>query len=147
MGSKIEYKGNAYNVEFLMGKPLQVAPKSYKYLGVFSHNIGGNELGDLYQNKSGDFIYAIYRDGCFYQYYGRLVFGPIIDVPILGDKRWFVLSGKDEAEHSGLTKSEAIKMATKLRNQNMIVHIGMNKYVCGERKYCFCNLNDLIEQL
>ncbi len=146
MKAKIEWKGDSYNVEFLMGKPLANAPKSYKYLGIFSHNIGGNGLGDLYQTKSGDFRYAIYRDGCFYQYYGRLVFGDIIDT-VLGDKKWFVLAGKEETEHSGLTKAEAIKMATKLRDQNVLVHIGMNKYVCGERKYCFCNLNDLIEQL
>jgi len=146
MKAKIEYNGVAYNVELFKGKPLSETPKSYKYLGVFGHNLGGNGIGDLYQTKSGDFRYAIYRDGCFYPYYGRLVFGPIIEVPILGDQNWFVLSGKDETEHSGLTKTEAINMATKLRDKNVQVYIGWNRYVCGERKYCFCNLNDLIEQ-
>ena len=146
MKAKIDYKGDAYNVELIKGKPLSETPKSYKYLGIFSHNIGGNGLGDLYQTKSGDFRYAIYRDGCFWPYYGRLVFNGIIEVPVLGDKNWFVLSGKEETEHSGLIKADAIKMATKLRDKNEQFYIGMNKYVCGEKKYTFCNLNDLIEQ-
>jgi hypothetical protein len=145
MKAKIEYKGYVYNVELIDGKPLAVAPKSYKYIGVFGHNLGYDGLGDLYQTKSGDFMYAIYRDGCFYPYYGRLIFGPIIDT-VLGDKKWFVLAGKEETEHSGLTKADAIKMATKLRDKNEQFYIGMNKYVCGELKYTFCNLDNLIEQ-
>ena len=147
MKTKIEYKGNVYNVELLDGKPLAVVPKSYKYIGIFDHNLGYGGLGDLYQTKSGDFMYAIYRDGCFYPYYGRLIFGPIIDIPVLGDKNWFVLAGKDENETNGLTKAEAIKMATKLRDKNERFYIGRNKYVCGELKYAFCNLDDLIEQI
>lgn len=147
MKAKIEYKGYVYNVELMDGKSLAVAPKSYKYIGVFGHNLGYNGLGDLYQTKWGDFMYAIYRDGCFHPYYGRLIFGPIIEVPILGDKNWFVLAGKDESETNSLTKADAIKMATKLRDKNEQFYIGMNKYVCGEKKYTFCNLDNLIAQL
>lgn len=136
MKAKIEYNGVAYNVELIKGKPLRETPKSYKYLGVFGHNIGGNGLGKLYQSRYGDFRYAIYRDGCFHPYYGRLIFGDIIDT-VLGDKKWFVLAGKEETEHSVLTEADAIKMATKLRDKNEQFYIGANKYVCGELKYVF----------
>lgn len=52
-------------------------PKLYKYVNIESfpelssdYNSG---LAEIYLNKKGEMFYSIYRDGCFYPYFGRLI--------------------------------------------------------------------------
>lgn len=55
------------------GTPKADAPKSYIKVGVIGHSIGNNynpSTLTLYINKQGILKYEIYRDGCFYPYYG-----------------------------------------------------------------------------
>ena len=55
------------------GTPKGTTPKSYACVGVTGHNIGSaynSTTLTLYKNKAGVLKYEIYRDGCFYPYYG-----------------------------------------------------------------------------
>ena len=55
------------------GTPKADAPKSYTKVGVVGHNIGNNynpSTLTLYKNKQSILKYEIYRDGCFYPFYG-----------------------------------------------------------------------------
>lgn len=59
------------------GRPLRDCPKSYKKVKIVLHNHGSaynpNNL-TIYKAKDGTLRYEIYRDGCFYPYYGKLEF-------------------------------------------------------------------------
>ena len=69
-----------FSVTLLNPRPLKDCPKSYYKLGVFEHN-----LGNLYNPSwlvlytygknitSKNLRYEIYRDGCFWPYYGKLI--------------------------------------------------------------------------
>lgn len=62
------------------GKPLEIKPKTYKEIAVLRHTIGNDYNSNsitIYKAKkatgSGSkYRYSIYRDGCFYPYYGVL---------------------------------------------------------------------------
>ena len=72
---KIEISTSKGKRAFLFkGKPLDKCPSSYKKVDVIGHNIGNSynpSYLTLYQAKDKTFRYGIYRDGCFYPYYGR----------------------------------------------------------------------------
>lgn len=74
---KISYTDNGQSIErdaiLYKGKPLADRPKSYKELFSARHNIGNSynpHYLNVLQSKSGKLYYEIYRDGCFYPYYG-----------------------------------------------------------------------------
>jgi len=72
---KIKQNGKEHKVRLYEGKPLGEVPKTYKKINVVSHNIGNlynSSLLTIYQAKDKTFRYEIYRDGCFYPYYGKL---------------------------------------------------------------------------
>jgi len=87
METLLHFKGKTYKAELLKGKPLGDMPKSYKSLGTATHGIGDvfNPNQNLYNSslltvlkaKDGTFRYEIYRDGCFYPFYGKLILTPI----------------------------------------------------------------------
>ncbi len=57
------------------GRHQSDTPKTYKKVGVFTHNIGNNYNPcwlELYINKQGVYKYSIYRDGCFYPFIGTI---------------------------------------------------------------------------
>lgn len=59
------------------GTPKSDVPKTYKKIDILSHNIGNNynsSLLTLFKAKDGTLRYEIYRDGCFYPYYGKIEF-------------------------------------------------------------------------
>jgi len=56
-------------------KPLQDRPKTYKHVCTGFHNIGNTynpSHCEILQNKRGELFIEIYRDGCFWPYYGKL---------------------------------------------------------------------------
>ena len=61
-------------------KPLSHKPKSYKKIGLLYHNIGNaynSDLITIYEakkpsNNGSKYRFSMYRDGCFYPYYGIL---------------------------------------------------------------------------
>lgn len=64
------------------GKPLGDPPKNYIKVGLIDHsitdllsnrNVYNSSLATVYQNRIGKLFYEIYRDGCFYPYYGLFV--------------------------------------------------------------------------
>lgn len=58
------------------GKPLSDCPASYEKVGLIGHSIGNNynpSYMTVYKTRSG-YAYEIYRDGCFYPYYGKISF-------------------------------------------------------------------------
>jgi len=69
-----------FSVTLLNPRPLKECPKGYCRLGIFEHN-----LGNLYNPSwlvlytygknitSKNLRYEIYRDGCFWPYYGKLI--------------------------------------------------------------------------
>ena len=60
----------------LKAKIYSDVPKTYKYLGILSHNIGNlynSSILRVYSNRRKELIYEIYRDGCFFAYYGKLI--------------------------------------------------------------------------
>lgn len=66
---------NKFNAVLYKGKPLRETPKSYKYIGVYSQNIGNaynSDLIYLFETPKKQLKYGIYRDGCFYPYYGNI---------------------------------------------------------------------------
>ena len=80
MKINIRYYNNGIQVNktaiLSKGKPLADRPKSYKHLASAYHNIGNAynpHYLEILQTKSGKLIYEIYRDGCFYPYYGKLI--------------------------------------------------------------------------
>lgn len=59
------------------GTPLRDEPCTYKKVGVLYHSLGNNynpHIMDIFKAKDGTFRYSIYRDGCFYPYYGKIQF-------------------------------------------------------------------------
>jgi hypothetical protein len=63
------------------GTPLSDPPKSYVKAGIVRHSITdllsnqnryNSDLATIYRSKTG-YHYEIYRDGCFYPYYGKFV--------------------------------------------------------------------------
>jgi len=57
------------------GYPKAECPVTYKKVMILGHSIGNDYNPgtlNLYENKSGVLKYEIYRDGCFYPYYGTL---------------------------------------------------------------------------
>jgi len=59
------------------GKPLADPPKTYKKIEPIWHSLGSDYNSDLlvlYLARDKTFRYEIYRDGCFYPYYGRIEF-------------------------------------------------------------------------
>lgn len=59
------------------GKPLSECPKTYKRFKVVGHNMGNSynpSTLTLYRAKDNTLRYEIFRDGCFYPFYGRIVF-------------------------------------------------------------------------
>lgn len=69
-----------FPVTLLNPRPLKDCPKSYYKLGVFEHNLGNlynpswlvlYTYGKNINSKS--LRYEIYRDGCFWPYYGKLI--------------------------------------------------------------------------
>lgn len=63
-------------VRIYVGRPLCDVPSSYKECGGFvanelssSYNSG---VVTIYKAKNGGLRYGVYRDGCFYPYYGKL---------------------------------------------------------------------------
>jgi hypothetical protein len=51
------------------------SPKTWKEIGMISHNIGNNYNPDyltVYLAKDKTYRYKIYRDGNFYPYFGKL---------------------------------------------------------------------------
>lgn len=69
-----------FPVTLLNPRPLKECPKGYCRLGIFEHNLGNlyntNQLGLYTYGKnitSKNLRYEIYRDGCFWPYYGKLI--------------------------------------------------------------------------
>jgi hypothetical protein len=59
------------------GKPKEKAPKTWKRIETLSHNIGNaynpSHL-ELYQTRKGILKYGIFRDCCFFEFYGTFEF-------------------------------------------------------------------------
>jgi len=75
-GLKNGLKFDNTEVIIYKGKPKGEVPKTYKHIGVLSHNIGNNynsSILTIYKAKNG-YRYEIYRDGSFYPYYGKIEF-------------------------------------------------------------------------
>lgn len=65
-------KGKA---KLIKGRLFNTEPKTYKKLGVCGHDVGNRYNSTtltVYSACDGSYRYEIYRDGCFYPYYGRL---------------------------------------------------------------------------
>jgi hypothetical protein len=65
---------NGKSAYLYRGHPKAECPKSYKKVTVISHNIGNaynSELLTIFRAKDKTLRYEIYRDGCFYPYYGK----------------------------------------------------------------------------
>ena len=63
-----------YEAYLYKGHPKGECPASYKKITTLGHNIGNNYNPSwltLYQAKDKTLRYEIYRDGCFYPYYGK----------------------------------------------------------------------------
>lgn len=63
-------------VKIYVGRPLRDTPKPYKQIGGFvakelstAYNSG---CVSIYEAKDKTLRYSVYRDGCFYPYYGEL---------------------------------------------------------------------------
>lgn len=58
------------------GKPLGDVPSTYKFVKYISFPELGSQfnssLCSMYKNRQGVLKYEIYRDGCFYPFYGTL---------------------------------------------------------------------------
>jgi hypothetical protein len=57
------------------GRPLPDPPKTWKRIRTVGHNIGNlynPGTMAIYEAKDKTLRYEIYRDGCFYAYYGRI---------------------------------------------------------------------------
>ena len=77
MKNFIEVRTDEGGARLFKGRPLSDCPKTYKFLRVIRHSIGNaynSDLLSLYKNRQGVLKYEIYRDGCFYPYYGNIEF-------------------------------------------------------------------------
>lgn len=79
---KIKVGKQVKDVTLYNPNPLPKTPKTYKKIGVFGHNIGNaynSDLITIYKVKKPSLLggskyrFSIYRDGCFYPYYGVIV--------------------------------------------------------------------------
>ena len=73
MKNVIEIETNKGKARLHKGTPKGDCPITYKKLDVLGHNIGNaynpNTL-TLFENRQGVLKYEIYRDGCFFPFYG-----------------------------------------------------------------------------
>lgn len=64
-------------VRICVGRPLRDTPKTYKKIGGFVAKELSNAYNSgcvtIYEAKDRTLRYSVYRDGCFYPYYGKLV--------------------------------------------------------------------------
>jgi hypothetical protein len=57
-------------------KPLKDIPKSWKKIGLSGYSLNNNynqSLMEIYTAKDNTLRFSVYRDGCFFQYCGKLV--------------------------------------------------------------------------
>lgn len=63
-------------VKIYVGGPLRDTPKTYKRIGGFVAKELSNAYNggcvSIYEAKDKTLGYSVYRDGCFYPYYGKL---------------------------------------------------------------------------
>lgn len=63
-------------VKIYVGRPLADTPKTYKRIGGFIakelSNAYNSGCVSIYEAKDKTLRYSVYRDGCFYPYYGKL---------------------------------------------------------------------------
>ncbi len=58
-------------------QPLKDIPKTWEKIGVYSHsleNAYNQSLISIYKAKGGSLRFSLYRDGCFYEYCGKINF-------------------------------------------------------------------------
>lgn len=78
LGGKGIYVGDKKRerVKIYVGGPLRDTPETYKRIGGFvAKELSGAYNGgcvSVYEAKDKTLRYSVYRDGCFYPYYGRL---------------------------------------------------------------------------
>lgn len=62
--------------DICVGRPLADTPKTYKQIGGFVakelSNAYNSGCVSIYEAKDKTLRYSVYRDGCFYPYYGKL---------------------------------------------------------------------------
>lgn len=62
--------------DIYVGRPLRDTPKTYKQIGGFVakelSNAYNSGCVSIYEAKDKTLRYSVYRDGCFYPYYGKL---------------------------------------------------------------------------
>lgn len=62
--------------DIYVGRPLRDTPKTYKRIGGFVakelSNAYNSGCVSIYEAKDKTLRYSVYRDGCFYPYYGKL---------------------------------------------------------------------------
>ena len=62
--------------DIYVGRPLRDTPKTYKQIGGFVakelSNAYNSGCVSIYEAKEKTLRYSVYRDGCFYPYYGKL---------------------------------------------------------------------------
>lgn len=71
----IEQNGVKTKATMYKGKPLRDCPTTYKKLNVVYHSLGNNynpHWMTIFMAKDKTLRYEIYRDGCFYPYYGKI---------------------------------------------------------------------------
>ncbi|NCD06155.1 MAG: hypothetical protein EOL97_08555 [Spirochaetia bacterium] len=86
MTIKINWRGEDVEVGLGKGKPLSDPPKTYTKLCTVYHNIGNSynpHTLNIYKNSRNQLRYEIYRDGCFYPYYGKLTTDKDLEKSIL----------------------------------------------------------------
>lgn len=77
-GGKDIYVGDkkCKRVKIYVGRPLRDTPKTYKRIGGFVakelSNAYNSGCVSIYEAKDKTLRYSVYRDGCFYPYYGKL---------------------------------------------------------------------------
>lgn len=78
----LNIRGRKVIATMFKGKPLADAPKTYNNPKVISHSIGDNynsSIMTLYTAKDNTLRYEIYRDGCFWPYYGKITIDKYLD--------------------------------------------------------------------
>jgi len=62
--------------DIYVGRPLRDTPKPYKQIGGFVakelSNAYNSGCVSIYEARDKTLRYSVYRDGCFYPYYGKL---------------------------------------------------------------------------
>lgn len=70
-------------VKIYVGRPLRDTPKTYKQIGGFVakelSNAYNSGCVSIYEAKDKTLRYSVYRDGCFYPYYGKL---EVLEIPM-----------------------------------------------------------------